>query len=165
MAARPPAGNKPPHFIHPAFGKSVTGSFPTPLVEDVVLVIAKEVNAPGYQVADYGTSHPDSNRYPNHKLVLIQPSEDGLKAKWFYVADRDDQDTYNFALKYKLEKQSSAIYIRQYVLPRDGYTPLPKGTPDSIDQNTRLTHEEVLGAADGELAGLYVKVVRVFEEL
>src|SRR5579885_394522 len=134
--------DKPPRFSYPVLGKTITGSYPTPIVDDVIVIVNKEVNAPGYQVEAYGSPHPDSDKYPQHKLALIQAAEDGVHAKWFYVADRANQDLYNWALKYKLEDQTSSIYIRQYILPRDGYTPLPNGTPDSADTSAQLIHEE-----------------------
>ena len=163
--ARPDKGNNLPRFTHPPFSKTVAAQFPTPLIQDLVIVVAKEVNTPAYEVETYGAPHPDSEKFPDHKLALIQLSEDGLKAKWFYVADRDDQDLYNYALKFQAEDHTSAIYIRQYVLPRDGYAPLDNGTVDSADDECTLIHEEVTGSADGELASLYIKVVRVFEHV
>jgi len=154
-----------PSFIHPPFNKSVAGAYPTPFISDVVVIVAKEINSPSYKVEPYGTPHPDSARFPNHQLALIQPSEDGLKAKWVYVASRTDQDFYNFALRYKADDTTSPMYIRQYVLPREGYEPVAVDTPDSADEDAILVHEEVLGAADEPLAGLYIKVLRIFEVL
>ena len=53
----------------------------------------------------YGTAHPDSEKFPNHKLVYWQldqdfqagaDGQDSLRVKKYYVADRSDQEKYNF---------------------------------------------------------------------
>lgn len=53
----------------------------------------------------YGTAHPDTTKFPNHKLVYweldqdFQGGDDGqdsLRVKKYYVADRADQEKYNF---------------------------------------------------------------------
>ena len=53
----------------------------------------------------YGTAHPDTVKFPNHKLVYweLDPDfpagsdgQDSLRVRKYYVADRADQEKYNF---------------------------------------------------------------------
>ena len=53
----------------------------------------------------YGTAHPDTVKFPNHKLVYWEldqdfqagnDGQDSLRVKKYYVADRADQEKYNF---------------------------------------------------------------------
>ena len=77
--------------------------FATPKVADLVIVervdSSKNVNAAATAYdSDYGTPHPDATRFPNFKLALIKNSDDdhGQYQDWYYVADRTEQDKYNW---------------------------------------------------------------------
>jgi hypothetical protein len=161
---------KTTNAMNPAPAKGIE-SFPTPVIDDVV--IAEVVNAwkGDYQKLEYGTlwkdvSHaPNQGSFPEHKLVFQQPtSEDGQWIKRIWVNDRVNQDSYNYAIKYSAGSQQHPIYIRTYVVPREGYAPLPDGTPDPLFPTAVLVDEEA-NRIEGELDSKYISVTRVYETL
>jgi hypothetical protein len=161
---------KTTNAMNPAPAKGIE-SFPTPVIDDVV--IAEVVNAwkGDYQKLEYGTlwkdvSHaPNQGSFPEHKLVFQQPtSEDGQWIKRIWVNDRVNQDSYNYAIKYSAGSQQHPIYIRNYVVPRETYTPLPDRTPDPLFPIALLVDEEA-NRIEGELDSKYVSVTRVYETL
>lgn len=156
--------------INPAPAKGIE-SFPTPVIDDVV--ISEIVNSwkGDYQPLEYGTlwkdvSHaPNQGSFPEHKLVYQQPtSEDGQWVKRIWVNDRVNQDSYNYAIKYSAGSQDHPIYIRTYIVPREGYAPLPDGTPDPLFPTALLVDEEAT-RNEGELDSKYITVTRVYETL
>jgi len=161
---------KTTNAMNPAPAKGIE-SFPTPVIDDVV--IAEVVNAwkGDYQKLEYGTlwkdvSHaPNQGSFPEHKLVFQQPtSEDGQWIKRIWVNDRVNQDSYNYAIKYSAGSQDHPIYIRTYVVPRETYAPLPDGTPDPLFPSALLVDEEAT-RIEGELDSKYISVTRVYETL
>ena len=45
----------------------------------------------------YGTAHPDTEKFPNHKLCHVKQADaNGLFFQYYYAADRQHQDDYNF---------------------------------------------------------------------
>lgn len=156
--------------INPAPAKGIE-SFPTPVIDDVV--ISEIVNSwkGDYEPLEYGTlwkdvSHaPNQGSFPEHKLVYQQPtSEDGQWVKRIWVNDRVNQDSYNYAIKYSAGSQQHPIYIRTYIVPREGYAPLPDGTPDPLFPTALLVDEEAT-RNEGELDSKYITVTRVYETL
>ncbi len=161
---------KTTNAMNPAPAKGIE-SFPTPVIDDVV--ISEVVNAwkGDYQPLEYGVlwkdvSHaPNQGSFPEHKLVFQQPtSEDGQWIKRIWVNDRVNQDSYNYAIKYSAGSQDHPIYIRTYIVPREGYAPLPDGTPDPLFPTAVLVDEEVT-RNEGELDSKYITVTRVYETL
>jgi hypothetical protein len=161
---------KTTNAMNPAPAKGIE-SFPTPVIDDVV--IAEVVNSwkGDYQKLEYGTlwkdvSHaPNQGSFPEHKLVYQQPtSEDGQWIKRIWVNDRVNQDSYNYAIKYSAGSQDHPIYIRNYVVPRETYAPLPDGTPDPLFPTAVLVDEEA-NRIEGELDSKYISVTKVYETL
>jgi hypothetical protein len=161
---------KTTNAMNPAPAKGIE-SFPTPVIDDVV--IAEVVNAwkGDYQKLEYGTlwkdvSHaPNQGSFPEHKLVFQQPtSEDGQWIKRIWVNDRANQDSYNYAIKYSAGSQDHPIYIRNYVVLRETYAPLPDGTPDPLFPIAVLVDEEA-NRIEGDLDSKYISVTRVYETL
>ena len=160
--------NKPP--MPQAPGKGIK-SFPTPVIDDVVITEIVNAWKGDYKALDYGVKWDEAphasmqGSHPDHKLVFQDPaSADGEWIKRIWVNDRVNQDSYNYAIKYSGGSQSHPIYIRTYVLPREGYVPLPDLTPDDVYPTALLVEEEVQ-RNEGELDSKYIKVVRVFETL
>jgi hypothetical protein len=161
---------KTTNAMNPAPAKGIE-SFPTPVIDDVV--ISEIVNSwkGDYQPLEYGTlwkdvpHAPNQGSFPEHKLVFQQPaSEDGQWIKRIWVNDRVNQDSYNYAIKYSAGSQDHPIYIRTYIVPREGYAPLPDGTPDPLFPTAVLVDEEVV-RNEGELDSKYITVTRVYETL
>jgi hypothetical protein len=140
-------------------------SFPTPNIEDLVVIQDVDSRLPGYKPLDYGTPHPDQTRFKGAKLVYQEPLENSdTFVRRIYATDRLDQDAYNYAIKYSAGSPDHPIYIRTYVVPRADYFPLPEGTADSFLENAFLVEEE-MAPVEGELNSLYVRVTRVYETL
>jgi len=161
---------KTTNAMNPAPAKGIE-SFPTPVIDDVV--ISEVVNAwkGDYQPLEYGVlwkdvSHaPNQGSFPEHKLVYQQPtSEDGQWVKRIWVNDRVNQDSYNYAIKYSAGSQEHPIYIRTYIVPRETYAPLLDGTPDPLFPGALLVDEEAV-RNEGELDSKYITVTRVYETL
>lgn len=161
---------KTTNAMNPAPAKGIE-SFPTPVIDDVV--ISEIVNSwkGDYQPLEYGTlwkdvpHAPNQGSFPEHKLVYQQPtSEDGQWVKRIWVNDRVNQDSYNYAIKYSAGSQDHPIYIRTYIVPRETYAPLLDGTPDPLFPGALLVDEEV-ERNEGELDSKYITVTRVYETL
>ena len=163
-----PVTNKPP--MPQAPGKGIK-SFPTPVIDDVVITEIVNAWKGDYKPLDYGVKWDESphasmqGSHPDHKLVFQDPaSADGEWIKRIWVNDRVNQDSYNYAIKYSGGSQSHPIYIRTYIVPRESYVPLPDLTPDDVYPTALLVEEEVQ-RNEGELDSKYIKVTRVFETL
>lgn len=161
---------KTTNAMNPAPAKGIE-SFPTPVIDDVV--ISEIVNSwkGDYQPLEYGVlwkdvSHaPNQGSFPEHKLVFQEPtSEDGQWVKRIWVNDRVNQDSYNYAIKYSAGSQEHPIYIRTYIVPRETYAPLLDGTPDPLFPGALLVDEEAV-RNEGELDSKYITVTRVYETL
>jgi hypothetical protein len=163
MPSVPPG--KQPKFPYPPKGQSVPTSFPTPTIADVIISVVKDPRVPGYQAVPYGTPHPDTNKFPEHKLSVIKLSEDGLTAIWFYVSDRANEDAWNFTLKYALESKPHSIISRTYTLPRAEYVRPDNLTADPVAADHVLVHEEELAISDQpEMGTLYIRVLRIYKK-
>ena len=163
-----PVTNKPP--MPQAPGKGIK-SFPTPVIDDVVITEIVNAWKGDYKPLYYGVKWDEvphasmQGSHPDHKLVFQDPaSADGEWIKRIWANDRVNQDSYNYAIKYSGGSQSHPIYIRTYILPREGYVPVPDLTPDDVYPTALLVEEEVQ-RNEGELDSKYIKVVRVFETL
>lgn len=72
--------------------------FPTPLVGDILFFELRDCTRTEFP--EYGTRHPNTAKWPNHRLVHIE--EDGKGSdregvfRFYYAADRENQDLYNF---------------------------------------------------------------------
>ncbi len=140
-------------------------SFPTPNIDDLVVVVDVDSRLPGYKPLDYGTLHPDQTRFPGAKLVYQEPL-DGTDSfvRRIYATDRFNQEAYNYAIKYSGGSDRHPIYIRTYLEPRDSYQAMPDHSPDPLFAGAILVDEEA-NPAEGELRSLYLQVTRVFETL
>ena len=147
-------------------------SYPTPNVEDLMVVQDVDTRVPGYVALEYGDPHPDQVLYPGLKLVFQTPLDQENNHMWvrrIYAKDRQGEDSYNYALKYSASDPAYPIYIRTYTVLRSEYSPLEAGAADPVFPTARLISEEVQrlkgDAEEGSLDSLYVRVVRVYETL
>lgn len=136
-----------------------------PSVADIIFFERKDSRLPGYAAPPkYGTAHPDTSKWPGHKLALVRPdrNEPGY-VLWYYVADREGQDDYNFEIKDKK-------LVRTYIVPRedylDGSFPAPAvDAPDAVFPAYTYTRQDVVRTGDAELDSLYVVVQRRYDNL
>jgi hypothetical protein len=94
--------------------------FPTPLTTDVLFSEIRDCNRSDFPA--YGTPHPNAVKWPHHKLIFIKPVdiERNEIFEFFYAADRENQDLYNFSSGYRNigGNREFKIVLREYVTPR-----------------------------------------------
>jgi hypothetical protein len=124
--------------------------FPTPLIGDVLFSEVRDCNR--ITIPEYGTPHPDTAKWPDHKLVYVKPVdiERNEIFEFFYAADRENQDLYNFEFRdVDLGGQNGNRYpavVRSYVTLRENW----------VQDNTPSGTEMVNIPAD-KFSGVYVQ--------
>ena len=154
--------------------------FSTPKVADLVVieVVDASKNLKSAASADntaFGTAHPDSNNFPNHKLAFIKSAEDenGQFQLWYYIIDRSDQDDYNW--EYKTAGVCNSRYdtvVRTYITLRSSYDeadpapnsamPISTSDPFASGDNYVLFEKNQTRSGDNTLDTLYVVDQRVY---
>lgn len=152
-------------------------SFVTPSVTDIVFYETRDCARVDFP--EYGTPHPNSKKWPNHKLVFItedtDTNRDGIFRFW-YAADRDKQDLYNWKFS------AGEELIRDYLIPRDKYFARTEaqaenirpriedeffspevGTPDERFPQLGFADDTVI-EAEQELRSVYIIVRRRYIE-
>ncbi len=147
----------------PAPQRQVVLTFATPSVADILFYETVDGQRIGTAVPDYGTPHPDSRRWPNHKLVFIQNDDEvGQMLRYYYAADRASQDAYNYELTDGLS------LTRTYVIPRSDYPtnlPVPVGgAADSVFTSYGFVSDSIVDVGQ-PLNGLYIVIQRKFEPI
>lgn len=98
--------------------------FPTPLIGDVLFSEVRDCNR--ILIPEYGTPHPNPVKWPHHKLVYVKSVDierDGV-FEFFYAADRENQDLYNFQFSQAdVGGTKFDAVVRTYVTPRASFTP------------------------------------------
>ena len=150
--------------------------FPTPIVGDVLFSEVRDCNR-GNAFPEYGTPHPNTQRWQDHKLVFIKPVdiERNEIFEFFYAADRENQDLYNFSFGLQSigpNRQFRAVQ-RTYITLRDNFQPMdiefgtpmpdiPEGKFDGVEyvffqkQQQRIDQQE--------LDSIYVAEVHTYIE-
>jgi hypothetical protein len=132
-------------------------TFVSPKVADILFYETIDAQRIGPVLPEYGTPHPNSARWPNHKLVHASQDDDSQFYRYYYAADRDAQEEYNY------EKQGGEEVIRTYVIPREDYPeklPPPQGgTPDTAYPNFGFVSDSLVDL-DKPLNGVYVAIQR-----
>jgi hypothetical protein len=99
--------------------------FPTPIVGDVLFSEVRDCNR-GNPFPEYGTPYPNANKWPNHKLVYVKPVdiERNEIFEFFYAAERENQDLYNFAFGLRnIGNREFRTVTRTYVTLRENFKP------------------------------------------
>lgn len=99
--------------------------FPTPNVSDILFYETEDAERVGYLVPEYGTFHPDTKNWPNHRLVFIESADDeGRFYRYYYASDQLDQDDDNWAFSQAdIGGTRFDAVTRQYVIRRDQFDP------------------------------------------
>lgn len=152
--------------------------FPTPLVTDVLFSEIRDCTRTEFP--EYGTPHPNANKWPYHKLIFIKPVdiERNEVFEFFYAAERENQDLYNFSSGYRnvignVGGREFRVVLREYVTPRAEFDPLypafgagmpdvPEGTFEGIDYLFFDKQQKKIEQA--ELDSLYVAEVHTYVE-
>jgi hypothetical protein len=140
-------------------------TFPTPLIGDVVFSEIRDCTRITFP--EYGTPHPNPAKWPYHKLVFIKSVDierDGI-FEFFYAADRDHQDLYNFQFQQAdIGGTKFDSVVRTYVSPRANFTPTNyamgqtmTSDPDGVFSDTYVLAEyKQVDSQDQILNSLYV---------
>lgn len=94
--------------------------FPSPVVEETLLVELVDRHADGYQRLEPGFPHPDRSKYPNVVLADEKPvdgSENMVRRYW--ANDEQAPDTYNWTETFSSESADHPIWARRYMVRRD----------------------------------------------
>jgi|TARA_Y100000361_G_scaffold72282_1_gene63990 hypothetical protein len=98
-------------------------TFVSPNVQDLLFYETVDVQRVGRTPPAYGTAHPDSTKFPDHKLVYVKQADpNGQLYQYFYAASRSSQDNYNF--EYSQASLGSSKFntvVRTYVTPRSEF--------------------------------------------
>jgi hypothetical protein len=99
--------------------------FPTPIIGDVLFSEIRDCNR-GNPFPEYGSPYPNANKWPDHKLVYIKPVdiERNEIFEFFYAAERENQDLYNFAFGLRnIGNREFRTVTRTYVTLRENFAP------------------------------------------
>ena len=138
-------------------------NFVSPDIGDLIFYELRDGRLPKYKNPPaYGTAHPDSVMYPNHKLVFVTPAgadEDGWQ-KWYYARARSETaagvaslaNTITSQNDYNFEIQGDEVLIRTYIFPRADYlassyassVKLAAGTADTVFTSFKFREEDIL---------------------
>ena len=151
--------------------------FPTPDSGDVLFSEVRDGNR--LELPAYGTPHPNTKKWPHHKLVFIKPVdiERNEIFEFFYAADREEQDRYNFSFGYRniignAGGRELRVVIRTYLTPRSSFDPafpafktpmpdVPEGTFDGVNY---VFFDKKQVKSEPEFDSLYVIEERTYVE-
>jgi hypothetical protein len=155
--------------------------FPTALATDVLFYVNVSSDLPRNQLPVYGTPYRTAmpyavDNFPNHQLVFISPNKEPGSQRWYFAADRENQDLYNWDIS-----QGEQL-IRGYLVPRHLY--YARSTAEALAAipliNNEFTHpivptpdtrfvkygfaDDTVVEAPDELKSLYIVVKRRYIE-
>jgi len=149
-------------------------NYPTPSVENRLLVEYVPMETGAYELRQYGTLYETvdhtafSEAYNGYFLVSQQPAFDNNS--WFmrYVWAKawQDQDDWNYSFAYAESDPDYPTITRLYTVPREGYAPLDPLTPDPDYPGALLTEEHTVNQTDpADLHSKFIQVVRTYTTL
>lgn len=149
----------------PLARKQEVKSYVSPKIADLVFFEIRDATIAKYKTPPaFGTAHPETVKYPNHKLVFIAPSDgdEPLVQKWYYAAERSSQDDYNF-------RKDDTNLTRTYIIPRSDYlagspdyVKPTRGDADPVFAGYTFTDEEVKRSGDSMQDTFFVVVERTY---
>ena len=148
-------------------------TYPTPLIEDRLVMETVDSAAGSYDPLPYGTPYSSVEHgafvrdLPEHFLCGDEAADSsGTMRKRTWASVRSNQDRYNFAISYDGNDVEYPVYTRIYVFLREGYQPLELLTPDPADPFAFLVAEQTGQDLDiPQLKTQFIKVTRVYQTL
>jgi hypothetical protein len=149
--------------------------YPTPIIGDVLFSEVRDCTRS--EIPEYGTPHPNPKKWPDHKLVFVKPVDierDGI-FEFFYAAERQNQDLYNFSFGLKSigPNRQFRTVMRSYITLREDFkpldiefgTPMPNVPEDKFDGVEYVFFQKEQGQIDQqELNSLYVTEAHTYIE-
>ena len=149
--------------------------YPTPDSGDILFSEVRDCTRS--EIPEYGTPHPNPKKWPDHKLVFVKPVDierDGI-FEFFYAADRQNQDLYNFSFGLKSigPNRQFRTVMRSYITLREDFkpldiefgTPMPNVPEDKFDGVEYVFFDRQQQPIDQqELNSLYVSEIHTYVE-
>lgn len=122
----------------------------------------------------YGTAHPDTDKFPTHKLCYVKQADgEGLYFEYYYAADRRRQDDYNFEFSQAdLGGNKYNTVVRTYVTLRSDFADndaeyeagdsMPDIPATQFNDGYILLTRQQKRIGDQELDGIFVVEQRVY---
>ena len=99
-------------------------SFVSPKVADLLFFETVDAQRVGAEPPAYGTAHPDTVNFKDHKLCFVKQADaNGLLFEYYYAADRASQDDYNFEFSQAdIGGNKYDTVVRTYVTLRSAFS-------------------------------------------
>lgn len=153
-------------------------TFVSPKVADILFFETVDAQRVGSVLPEYGTPHPDVVKWPNHKLVYATPDEGSQFYRYYYAAERLDQEEHNWQVSYPYAGLTNfPRYTCIFVVPRADFTPAAKGTAHPLDLGgatpeenekfigAKLVFEQQIDVGFAEIESLYIAVQQVYDKV
>ena len=173
--------------LNPSPQRQSVVTFPTPNVNDILFFESVDAEQVGTEIPEYGSKHPDSKKWPNHRLVHVEaadPKQQNRYYRYYYAADQLDQDNDNWAhTEADIGGTKFDAVARDYVIRRSEFDPelpamgdtMPDVPVDKFPSSSRvneliqnktdtyvLAQRKQIPINDKVLNGLYVIEQRVY---
>ena len=164
--------------LNPSPQRQSVVTFPTPNVSDILFFESVDAERVGTEIPEYGTKHPDSKKWPNHRLVHVEaadPKQQTRYYRYYYASDQLDQDNDNWAYtEADIGGTKFDAVARDYVIRRSEFDPelpamgdtmpdVPVGKfPETVTETYVLAQRKQIPINDKVLNGLYVIEQRVY---
>jgi len=158
--------------LNPSPHRQSVVTFPTPNVNDILFFETVDAERVGTDVPEYGSSHPDFNKWPDHRLVHIEAADDQSRYyRYYYAADQIDQDDDNWAYsKADIGGTKFDAVTRDYVIRRSEFDPdtpamgavMSDVPEDKFSGTYVLAERKQIPINDKILNGLYVIEQRTY---
>ena len=158
--------------LNPSPQRQSVVTFPTPNVNDILFFETVDAERIGTEIPEYGTKHPDYQKWPDHRLVHVETADDQTRYyRFYYAADQKDQDEDNWSFsEADIGGTKFDAVSRDYVIRRSEFDPdLPamgSAMPDTPTGKFSGTHvlaeRKQIPINDKILNGLYVIEQRTY---
>jgi|TARA_B100000902_G_scaffold399178_1_gene468827 hypothetical protein len=173
--------------LNPSPQRQSVVTFPTPNVNDILFFESVDAERVGTDIPEYGSKHPDSKKWPNHRLVHVEaadPKQQTRYYRYYYAADQLDQDNDNWShTEADIGGTKFDAVARDYVIRRSEFDPelpamgatIPNVPVDKFPSSARvdelghnyndtyvLAQRKQIPINDKVLNGLYVIEQRVY---
>lgn len=158
--------------LNPSPHRQSVLTFPTPNVRDILFFETVDAERVGSDVPEYGSSHPDFKKWPNHRLVHIETADDQNRYyRYYYAADQTEQDDDNWSFsKADIGGTKFDAVTREYVIRRSEFDPdspamgatMPDVPSGKFSGTHVLAERKQIPINDKVLNGLYVIEQRTY---
>lgn len=160
--------------LNPSPQRQSVVTFPTPNVNDILFFENVDAERVGTDVPEYGTKHPDSSKWPDHRLVYVEsadPKEQNRYYRYYYAADQSNQDDDNWShTEADIGGTKFDAVSRDYIVRRSEFNPdspamgssMPDVPEGKFSDAFVLAERRQIPLNDKVLNGLYVVEQRVY---